>query len=289
MVPFAANPIQKSIKIWPKRQFFGFVTPGFSATQNALHTIKIQIIRLMKTPHPIFLLSLLVLTVGLAQEKLDILYLKNGNILKGVIVENEPNDHVRIELPGGSLITVRYSDIIKFSQEPTSMNETSPAQAPLSVLLNTNSIGIGIGNPYGIIGVNIDHSALSNLDLSLGLGSIIFKSTAFNIGGKYYLFSAEMAPRPRASIYYGVNNWFVKNESKANTATRVITGFGFTFAFGMQWMFGQDKKHGFDCDIYLVTPSTQPYRSQFTEAIDNDLLQRSSALASISLGYRYAF
>jgi len=52
-----------------------------------------------------------------AQETTDIVYLKNGDILKGVIVEEIPFESIKMELPGGSTITVKYSDIAKIIKE----------------------------------------------------------------------------------------------------------------------------------------------------------------------------
>lgn len=52
-----------------------------------------------------------------SQEKIDAVYLKNGDIIKGVIIENVPNDYVKIELQGGSIFTVKYSDILKMTKE----------------------------------------------------------------------------------------------------------------------------------------------------------------------------
>jgi hypothetical protein len=68
-------------------------------------------------------LFLVALHVGLAQERIDVVHLKNGDVLKGVIIENVPNDYVRIELQGGSIFTVKYADILKFTKE----NVSSPA------------------------------------------------------------------------------------------------------------------------------------------------------------------
>jgi hypothetical protein len=69
------------------------------------------------------ILILLPLSPLLGQERIDIIYLKNGDILKGTIIENVPNDHVRIELPGGSVFIVKYSDILKFTREKPSTPE----------------------------------------------------------------------------------------------------------------------------------------------------------------------
>ena len=58
----------------------------------------------------------------------DIIHLKNGEILKGLIIENAPNDYVRIELQGGSVLTVHYSDIAKFTKERTEQIEKPKKQ-----------------------------------------------------------------------------------------------------------------------------------------------------------------
>ncbi|MGB2867802.1 MAG: hypothetical protein WBD36_05080, partial [Bacteroidota bacterium] len=54
---------------------------------------------------------------AVGQERIDVVYLKNGDVFKGIIIENAPNDYVKIELPGGSVFTIKYSDIVKFTRE----------------------------------------------------------------------------------------------------------------------------------------------------------------------------
>ena len=56
-----------------------------------------------------------------AQEYFDVLYLKNGDIIRGVIVEGaslaSPSAYVKIETGNGSVITILYADILKFTRE----------------------------------------------------------------------------------------------------------------------------------------------------------------------------
>ena len=52
-----------------------------------------------------------------AQEKTDVIYLKNGDVRKGTIIENVPNDYVKIETSDGSIFTVKYADIQKMTKE----------------------------------------------------------------------------------------------------------------------------------------------------------------------------
>ena len=63
------------------------------------------------------MLCLFVLSYAIGQTRIDVIHLKNGDVLKGEIIENIPNDHVKIELTGGSTLTVKYSNILKFTKE----------------------------------------------------------------------------------------------------------------------------------------------------------------------------
>lgn len=54
---------------------------------------------------------------GFTQERIDVIHLKNGDILKGIIIENEPNNFVRIEFTDGSIRTIKYADILKLAKE----------------------------------------------------------------------------------------------------------------------------------------------------------------------------
>ena len=77
----------------------------------------------MKKIIPISFLIFLSFISSIAQERIDVIYLKNGDILKGEIIENAHNDYIRIELQGGSIFTVKYIDILNIKREkPDSSN-----------------------------------------------------------------------------------------------------------------------------------------------------------------------
>ena len=46
----------------------------------------------------------------LISESQDVLYLKNGSIIKGKIIENKINDYIKVELSGGSVLKYKYND-----------------------------------------------------------------------------------------------------------------------------------------------------------------------------------
>ena len=58
-----------------------------------------------------------IVSLSIGQERRDIIYLKNGDVIKGIIVENVFDDYVRIELMGGSILSYKYVDIEKIIKE----------------------------------------------------------------------------------------------------------------------------------------------------------------------------
>ncbi|MBO8152298.1 MAG: outer membrane beta-barrel protein [Candidatus Marinimicrobia bacterium] len=56
---------------------------------------------------------------------LDVIYLKNGDVAKGMIVENVPNDYVKLEIPGGTILTFKYSEIERFAKEKIETSNSS--------------------------------------------------------------------------------------------------------------------------------------------------------------------
>lgn len=70
-----------------------------------------------------------------AQQYQDVVYLKNGSIIRGVIIEQIPGDSLKIQTPGGSVFVHRMSEVLKIAKEPT-MRQT--------VLRNEKSPGAGV-------------------------------------------------------------------------------------------------------------------------------------------------
>ena len=66
------------------------------------------------------ILCLLFYSFGYSIEYLDVIHLQTGDIVKGTITENSPNEYVKIQLQGGSIFTYQYSEIKKFTKEVVS-------------------------------------------------------------------------------------------------------------------------------------------------------------------------
>ena len=53
-----------------------------------------------------------------AQQYQDVVYLKNGSIIRGVIIEQIPGDSLKIQTRGGSVFVHRMSEVLKIAKEP---------------------------------------------------------------------------------------------------------------------------------------------------------------------------
>src|SRR5690625_1992186 len=48
----------------------------------------------------------------------DVVYLKNGSIIRGIITEQIPNESIRIEISNGSIFVYRMDEIERITREP---------------------------------------------------------------------------------------------------------------------------------------------------------------------------
>lgn len=75
----------------------------------------------------IVLISFIVLALNSeanAQEMEDVVYLKNGSIIRGTIIELVPDSFVKIQTIGGSVFVYQMSEVIKITKEPKKINQT---------------------------------------------------------------------------------------------------------------------------------------------------------------------
>ncbi|HYV92672.1 MAG TPA: hypothetical protein VE978_12830 [Chitinophagales bacterium] len=66
----------------------------------------------------LLLFALLIIVSGaIAQATRDVIYLKNGSIIKGTITEQNPPTDLKIEMANGNIITYKYDEIEKITKE----------------------------------------------------------------------------------------------------------------------------------------------------------------------------
>lgn len=63
------------------------------------------------------LLTLVVFTVTAQENMEDVIYLKNGSIYRGILIEQVPNESYKIQIAGGSVFTVTVAEVLKITKE----------------------------------------------------------------------------------------------------------------------------------------------------------------------------
>lgn len=93
----------------------------------------------MKKVVLLILLGLLVSLSMAAQQFLDVVHLKNGGMVKGVIIEQVPGESLKIQTADGSVFVYQMSEVEKISKEAVQQKQSN---------LQSNSSGIQI-DPNG--------------------------------------------------------------------------------------------------------------------------------------------
>ena len=219
------------------------------------------------------LLILLISAGSLFAKTTQKVLLKNGTVLKGQIIEKKDDGSIIITTNDGFTVTVDAGDIYKIEE----MKYAS-----------TGSAGVGIGVPYGVIGMGADYHLLNGVHLSVGFGTTVFAGSAFEIGGKYFFREAGHTWRPRVMAFYGVNSMILIEDSWSGD-TEGEKYSGLTLGVGQQWTFGDDKRHALDLDLmYLLTRGDFDDDMEAWEDAGYDITG-GEARIKLSFGYRYCF
>jgi len=110
---------------------------------------------------------------------IDVVYTKNGDVLKGIIIENIPNDKIKVDI-NGVVVTVMYDQIIKLAKEEIDTTSTKVTKRnAISKTVNENDSDLPFHKKYGLLGgVN---SATAKVDNSEGVD--ISSVWGFSFGG----------------------------------------------------------------------------------------------------------
>lgn len=135
--------------------------------------------------HLLFLLGLLLLSlVSFAQKNSeDVVYLKNGNIIRGIIIDQIIGEKITIETYGGNVYNYPYAEVERIAKE-----DYKRAKRPLKIkqkgYVNTTSLGFLFGNGEQPVSSNLQtiNGYHFNPHLALGLGMGIVWYDAFGWG-----------------------------------------------------------------------------------------------------------
>lgn len=125
------------------------------------------------------LLSILILFLSIpfaapAQETFDVLYLKNGSIIKGIIIEQIPNETLKIQTRDGSIFVYNFSEVSKITKESSDSGIKTDNKPKVSIVTQTKSPGTaallsvlipGMGNIYAEkVGTGLWHMVIISLN-----------------------------------------------------------------------------------------------------------------------------
>ena len=154
-------------------------------------------------------------------------------------------------------------------------NKTAFAEEAPQSKTDPFRLGVGLGVPYGILGLNLSYRINDLIEASGGYGSARDGFKGWAIGGRIYPFSELKRFRPRLAAFYGVVGR-VTVEDNATDTNRTIDVFeGFALGGGFEWKFF--SRHSLDLDLFYST-------GEAPEEYKTDDSHRR-----ISLGYGYHF
>ncbi|MBN2617535.1 MAG: hypothetical protein JXR64_04410 [Spirochaetales bacterium] len=187
------------------------------------------------------ILFALVATLGFSQDYLDVVEKTDGSILKGIIIENKINDFVKIELTGGSVFVIKYSEIETLKKEKVS----SSLSGGNNIVINNNSTATANANSSGSSSEDLRgysfmelNSILSGLNLSklnkVKLDPVLISETKYEVKSSVYNSVNKDSAGP-----YMFANWFLPSSGSfwqgdygTAAATLIINLVGFAVYFG---------------------------------------------------------
>jgi len=160
------------------------------------------------------IIILLILCCALfAKEYIDVVYLKNGSIIKGVIIEQIPSQTIKIKTAGGSVFVYQMDEVVKIVKEEkltpkSNFSNSNPFKG--QKLTSINPLGLVIG---GISSLNFEKHISKNQVSSkkIDLWTVVstdyygYETTETGIGGgmgtRYYIPSSK----PFSGLFAGAS------------------------------------------------------------------------------------
>ena len=87
-----------------------------------------------------------------AQGVEEVVYLKNGSVVRGIIVEQIPNETIRIRTRGGSEFVFQISEVLKITKELPVVEPPGPGRLPPSSYIREKDPLIAFGLSLLVIG-----------------------------------------------------------------------------------------------------------------------------------------
>jgi hypothetical protein len=185
----------------------------------------------------------------------DVVYLKNGSVIRGIIIEQVPNQSIKIETADRNIFVYRFDEIEKLSKEVirgtrNGHYRNSSSRSPSSGYIGILDVGyaVGIGDDgYDFVNLTMINGYKFNPHFSLGFGT----------GAKFY-HSAEAILIPfftnfqvnfinkAVSPYFALNVGYSFNASDDFEPTGFLINPSIGVHFGISDGFGINLSVGYD-------------------------------------------
>jgi hypothetical protein len=101
----------------------------------------------------------------------DVVYLKNGSIIHGVIIEQVPNQSIKIQTKDGNVFFYKIDEVEKLTKEPTKNTDNIQKKSGYTNITELNcALGVGHSNEDNSIGIQTINGYQFNPNLNLGFG-----------------------------------------------------------------------------------------------------------------------
>ncbi len=212
-------------------------------------------------------------TLSAQDDREDVVYLKNGNIYRGVIIEQVPGQTLKVETLGGNVFTVQISDITKITKEKKVVPDNDPA-------MNPDADHAGMRGPEGRQPERNDH------------GPRYFHHNNFH---RYYRFDSTDKKGPR-EFHYRKKGYFFEAQLLAEMGQgglRIINGYKFSqfgylgIGVGVDLIgFAPVGRYNFGGNGY---PYAGTYLPVFLHYSGDILRKRITPFYSVDMGYAVRF
>ncbi|HYV92671.1 MAG TPA: hypothetical protein VE978_12825 [Chitinophagales bacterium] len=142
----------------------------------------------------LILFALALSKMALAQTTRDVVWLKNGSIIKGIIIEQTPPVQLKIQTADGSVYVIKFDEIDKITKEEvkSEVKEEKPAikKEPPKMEEYGRTVGLGIAiGGGGLIGapVRLNFTRSIAMELGLHLRPTYYSSNVSYIESKFLL------------------------------------------------------------------------------------------------------
>lgn len=206
--------------------------------------------RLSRCLGPIFVAFFVALTMqsvvpalaNAQQQEEDVVYLKDGSVLRGAIIEDSPGESLRIRTRDGNVFRISYDRIDRRTREPAVVVAPTPAQDPdqqqprvtnerISRVSLPSDFGIELLGKAAVYSFSFQYMVMPELGVQAGLsalgGSVTDGTVVFApLGAKLYFVPKNGSPFVTGGVVLLTGT---ADSGPIESATYGYAGFGFEY------------------------------------------------------------